>query len=344
MPHPNATLLDMLERMLLIRRFEERAGQQYGLGKIGGFCHLYIGQEAVAVGALTALRPDDYALSGYREHGHALARGTEPGRVMAELFGRSTGTTKGKGGSMHIFDTERRFLGGYGIVGGQIPLGAGMALATKLQGGDQVTLCFFGDAAVNQGVFHETLNMATLWKLPVVFICENNKYGMGTEVSRAAAVPEVWKRAGSFDMHGERVDGMDVLAVRDACDRLVQRARTTMQPALLEVACYRYRGHSMADPATYRTKEEVEQFRKQDPIERLKAQLFAANGIDETQFKALESKIKGIVDAAVKFADESPAPALNERYSDVYFGEEMHHGEGLLLDGFAAPSSAGEAR
>jgi pyruvate dehydrogenase E1 component alpha subunit len=338
-PYSNETLLELLERMMLIRRFEERVGQQYGLGKIGGFCHLYIGQEAVAVGSLSALRKDDYALSGYREHGHALARGTDPGRVMAELFGRATGTTKGKGGSMHIFDVEHRFLGGYGIVGGQIPLGAGMAMATKYLGGDQVTLCFFGDAAVNQGVFHETLNMAVLWKLPVIFICENNKYGMGTEISRAAAVPEVWKRASSYNMHGEKVDGMDVLAVRETCDRLVERARKTFEPALLEVNCYRYRGHSMADPATYRTKDELEEFRKRDPIERLKTKLIEAGALDEAGIKTLESKIKGVVDASVKFADESPAPNLSERYSDVYFGEEMSHGEGVLLDELHAPGS-----
>ncbi len=321
MPYSKEVLLDLLERMLLIRRFEERAGQQYGLGKIGGFCHLYIGQEAVCVGALSALRPDDYALSGYREHGHALARGTEPGRVMAELFGKATGTTKGKGGSMHIFDAERRFMGGYGIVGGQIPLGAGFALATKYQGGDQVTLCFFGDAAVNQGVFHEVLNMAQLWKLPVIFICENNKYGMGTDVARAAAVPEVYKRSSSYNMHGERVDGMDVLAVRAACDRLVHRARTEMQPALLEAATYRFRGHSMADPATYRTKEELAEFRGKDPIAQLKAQLVADDSITEEDYKKLEQKIKKIVDEAVKFADESPAADLAERFTDVYFGE-----------------------
>jgi pyruvate dehydrogenase E1 component alpha subunit len=321
LPYSKEVQLDLLERMLLIRRFEERAGQQYGLGKIGGFCHLYIGQEAVCVGALTALRADDYALSGYREHGHALARGTEPGRVMAELFGRAAGTTKGKGGSMHIFDAERRFLGGYGIVGGQIPLGAGFALATKYQGGDQVTICFFGDAAVNQGVFHEVLNMAELWSLPVIFLCENNKYGMGTEVSRAAAVPEVFKRASSYAMHGERVDGMDVLAVRETCDRLVARARKEMKPALLEAVTYRFRGHSMADPATYRTKEELEQYRGKDPITSLKARLITENSITEDDYKKLEAKIKKIVDEAVKLADESPAPELHERLTDVYFGE-----------------------
>jgi pyruvate dehydrogenase E1 component alpha subunit len=307
--------------MLLIRRFEERAGQQYGLGKIGGFCHLYIGQEAVCVGALSALRADDYALSGYREHGHALARGTEPGRVMAELFGKATGTTKGKGGSMHIFDAQRRFLGGYGIVGGQIPLGAGMALATKYVGTDAVTICFFGDAAVNQGVFHEVLNMAQLWRLPVIFLCENNKYGMGTEISRAAAVPEVYQRARSYAMHGERVDGMDVEAVRATCDRLVERARKEMQPALLEAVTYRFRGHSMADPATYRTKEELEEFRGKDPITTLKARLVLDNELDEAGYKALEAKIKKIVDEAVRFAEESPPPDLSERFTDVYFGE-----------------------
>ncbi|MBS2022328.1 MAG: pyruvate dehydrogenase (acetyl-transferring) E1 component subunit alpha [Deltaproteobacteria bacterium] len=340
--------------MLLLRRFEERAGQQYGLGKIGGFCHLYIGQEAVAVGALTALRKDDHALSGYREHGHALARGTDPGAVMAELFGKSNGTTLGKGGSMHIFDSERGFHGGYGIVGGQIPLGAGMAWATKLKGQDSVTVCFFGDAAINQGVWHEVANMAELWGLPVIFVCENNKYGMGTEVSRAAAVPDVYKRASAYDMHGEKVDGMDVLAVRDAMDRLVLRARTTMKPALLEAACYRYRGHSMADPATYRTKEELEEYKKKDPIERLKTSMTAAGQLDEAAVKALEAKIKAQVDAAVKFAEGGTAPELHERFTHVYAGIEQYQGEGLKLDDFIdphhvhiptgkAPPTAGEA-
>ncbi len=318
--------LDLLERMLLIRRFEERAGQQYGLGKIGGFCHLYIGQEAVAVGALTALKPEDYALSGYREHGHALTRGTEPRRVMAELFGKATGTTKGKGGSMHIFDVERRFLGGYGIVGGQIPLGAGMSLATKYFGKDLVTMCFFGDAAVNQGVFHEVLNMAELWSLPTLFICENNKYGMGTEVSRAAAVPEVWKRGSNYNMHAERVDGMDVLAMRECCDRLVARARTDNKPALIEAVTYRFRGHSMADPATYRTKQELEEFRGKDPISTLRGALTEQKHLDEAGFKALEAKIKKTIDEAVKFAEESPAPDLSERFTDVYFGEPQAAG------------------
>ncbi|HEX8292724.1 MAG TPA: pyruvate dehydrogenase (acetyl-transferring) E1 component subunit alpha, partial [Pyrinomonadaceae bacterium] len=252
------TLLRMLYQMVLIRRFEEKSAEAYTLGKIGGFCHLYIGQEAVAVGTLSALRPDDYVFTSYRDHGHALAMGTSPDEVMAELFGKIGGCSKGKGGSMHLFDADKHFLGGHGIVGGQIPLATGVAFATKYRGTDQATLVFFGEAAVNQGAFHESLNMAQLWKLPCVYICENNQYGMGTSLSRAMSISDVSKKAVGFGMESEFVDGMDVLAVRAATQRAVERARAEHLPSLLEIRTYRFMGHSMSDPGHYRTRAEIE--------------------------------------------------------------------------------------
>ncbi len=302
------TQIGLLSRMLLVRRFEERAGQQYGLGKINGFCHLYIGQEAVAVGCLTALDKDDYAISGYREHGHALVRGVPPGAVMAELFGKATGTSRGKGGSMHIMSAEHRFLGGYGIVGGQVPLGLGYAFASKYRGDSTVVQAFLGDAAVNQGVYYESLNMAALWNLPLICIIENNGYGMGTAVARASAVTELYKKSEGLGVHSEWVDGMDVIKVREAAERLVERAREESKPAVLECRTYRFRGHSMADPATYRTKEELEAYRKQDPVLSLRDRL----KITEDKWKAMEAEVKAVVDASVKFADESPEPDASE--------------------------------
>ncbi|PYO61425.1 MAG: pyruvate dehydrogenase (acetyl-transferring) E1 component subunit alpha, partial [Gemmatimonadetes bacterium] len=265
----------LLREMLLIRRFEERAAEAYALGKIGGFCHLYIGQEAVAVGALATLRPDDYVISSYREHGQALVRGIPPGVVMAELFGKATGCSKGKGGSMHLFDASRRFMGGHAIVGGHIPLATGIGFAIKYQGGEQVCLCFFGEAAVNIGAFHEALNMASVWKLPVVFLCENNRYGMGTAFERVAAVTDVVEHACSYDMAAELVNGMDVLEVYRATERAVRRARSGGHPTLLEVRTYRFMGHSMSDPlhGVYRTKDEVEEQKKRDPISQLALKL-----------------------------------------------------------------------
>src|SRR5712691_753997 len=251
----------MLRQMLLVRRFEEKAAEAYALGKIGGFCHLYIGQEAVAAGSLAVLRDDDYVICSYREHGQALVRGLPPGAVMAELFGKATGCSKGKGGSMHLFDAGRRFMGGHGIVGGHVPLAAGIAFAIKYQGGDQVCVCFFGEAAVNIGAFHEALNMSSVWKLPVIFLCENNRYGMGTAFERVAAVTDVVEHACSYDMAGEVVNGMDVLEMHAAAERAVARARKGGHPTLLEVRTYRFMGHSMSDPlhGVYRTKEEVEE-------------------------------------------------------------------------------------
>ncbi len=302
--------LRMLRQMLLIRRFEEKAAEAYALGKIGGFCHLYIGQEAVGVGAIAALRDDDYIISSYREHGQALARGLDAGAVMAELYGRATGPAHGKGGSMHIFDVSKRFMGGHAIVGAHIPLAAGLGFAIKYRGGDQVCLCFFGEAAVNIGAFHEALNMASVWKLPVVFLCENNRYGMGTAFERVAAVTDVVEHACSYDMAAELVNGMDVLEVSQATERAVQRARHGGHPTLLEVRTYRYMGHSMSDPlhGVYRTKEEVEEQKKQDPIARLAGQLREAGAIDQTGLDALDAEVHAEVEAAVRFADESPEP------------------------------------
>jgi len=311
--------ISMLRRMLLIRRFEEKAAEAYALGKIGGFCHLYIGQEAVAVGSLSALREDDYAISSYREHGQALVRGIPPGAVMAELFGKATGCSKGKGGSMHLFDASRRFMGGHGIVGGHIPLAAGMAFATKYQGGDQVCICYFGEAAVNIGAFHETLNMASVWKLPVIFLCENNRYGMGTAFERVAAVTDVVEHACSYDMAAEVVDGMNVLTVYDATRRAADRARKGGHPTLLEVRTYRYMGHSMSDPlhGVYRTKDEVEEQRKKDPITQLAEKLKGEKVLEQARLDAMDAEIHAEVDEAVKFADESPDPDPVELYTDV---------------------------
>jgi pyruvate dehydrogenase E1 component alpha subunit len=309
----------MLRRMLLIRRFEEKAAEAYALGKIGGFCHLYIGQEAVAVGSLSALREDDYAISSYREHGQALVRGIPPGAVMAELFGKATGCSKGKGGSMHLFDASRRFMGGHGIVGGHIPLAAGIAFAIKYQGGDQVCICYFGEAAVNIGAFHETLNMASVWKLPVIFLCENNRYGMGTAFERVAAVTDVVEHACSYDMAAEVVDGMNALTVYDATRRAADRARKGGHPTLLEVRTYRFMGHSMSDPlhGVYRTKDEVEEQKKKDPITQLADKLKEEKVIDQARLDAMDAEIHAEVDEAVKFADESPDPDAAELYTDV---------------------------
>src|SRR5881392_3320880 len=300
----------MLRQMLLIRHFEEKAAEAYALGKIGGFCHLYIGQEAVAVGSLAALRDDDYVISSYREHGQALVRGISAGAVMAELFGKATGCSKGKGGSMHLFDAEKRFMGGHGIVGGHIPLAAGLAFAIKYRDGDQVCLCYFGEAAVNIGAFHEALNMASVWKLPVVFCCENNRYGMGTAFERVAAVTDVVEHACSYDMAAELVNGMDALDVYRATERAVHRARSGGHPTLLEVRTYRFMGHSMSDPlhGVYRTKEEVEEQRKRDPISQLAGKLKEEGALDEAGLDALDAEVRAETEDAVRFADQSPDP------------------------------------
>ncbi|NIM52412.1 MAG: pyruvate dehydrogenase (acetyl-transferring) E1 component subunit alpha [Gemmatimonadales bacterium] len=306
--------------MLLIRRFEEKAGEAYAQGKIGGFCHLYIGQEAVAVGAIAALRDDDYVFAGYREHGHALVRGMSPRVAMAELFGRSDGCSRGKGGSMHLFDADRLFLGGHAIVGGSLPLAAGAGFAIRYRDTDQVAICFFGEASVNIGAFHETLNMAALWELPVVFLCENNRYGMGTALERAAAVWDVYRRACSYDMAEETVDGMDVLAVHESTRRAVLRAREDKAPTLIEARTYRYMGHSMADPihGHYRTKEELEEQKQQDPIEKLRMRLTDEGLLDDSQFEVMAQQVQGEVEDALAFADQSPNPEPDELYTEVY--------------------------
>ena len=312
------TAIEILEKMLLIRHFEERAQEMYMKAKVGGFLHLSIGEEATIVGSTSALRDDDYLISTYREHGQALARGTPPEAVMAELFGREGGVSHGRGGSMHLFDLERRFMGGYGIVGGNLPLAAGIALASDYRGEDSVTLCMFGDGASNQGTFGETMNIAALWRLPVVFLVVNNQYGMGTALARHSAVTDLSSKAECLGVPGERVDGMDVLAVRECVAEHLRRAREDRQPTLVESLTYRFRGHSAADPEVYRTKEEVEEWRRRDPIvtygERLKQEgLIDDGGIEELDRKAMEA-----VDRATEFADSSPEPALESLYDNVY--------------------------
>ncbi len=310
----------MLRSMLLGRRFEERAAEMYALQKIGGFCHLYIGQEAVAVGAISTLLPDDYILASYREHVHALCKGSDPGRVMAELFGREGGVSRGKGGSMHLFDREKGLLGGHAIVGGHIPLATGVGFASKYEQRNQVVLCFFGEAAVNIGAFHESLNMAALWKLPCVYIVENNRYGMGTAIERASAIYDVAQRACAYDMASETVDGMDVLAVREVVGRAVDLARRESQPTLIEARCYRFMGHSMSDPVHghYRTKEEVEGQKQKDPIKHFFEQLAQHGVIDQAGLEQTDREVRDIVERAIQFADASPEPSADALYEDVY--------------------------
>jgi pyruvate dehydrogenase E1 component alpha subunit len=311
--------------MLLIRRFEERCAEMYALGKIGGFCHLYIGEEAVAVGAVDALRPDDYVFSAYRDHGHCLARGSDPKRVMAELFGRATGLCKGKGGSMHLIDAERRFMGGYAIVGGHLPLAAGAAFAVKYRGGDQVVLCFFGEGAVPTGACHETLNLAALWGLPVLFLCENNRYGMGTPVERSVALyRDVSQSAAAYGIDAGRVDGMDVLAIREAVSKAVARVRTQQRPYFLEALTYRFLGHSMADPSHghYRTKAEVDEAKKRDPLLLLKTRLLNERQASDEEFKRIEQEVANTVRESVEFADASPVAPEKDLEEDVYATEE----------------------
>src|SRR5215468_2279124 len=310
----------LLTQMSVIRRFEEKAAEMYALGKIGGFLHLYIGQEAVAVGAMSTLRPDDLAIAGYREHGHILAKGGDPRRVMAELFGRRDGVSKGKGGSMHMFDRAINFLGGHAIVGGYLPIATGVGFAIRYEDRDRVILCFFGDGSVPQGEFHESMNLAALWKLPVVFICENNRYAMGTAIQRALAQTNIAKFAEAYGMPGEACDGMDVLAVRDCIGRAVARARAAKTPTLVEARTYRFRGHSMRDPAAavYRTKEEVETERKRDPIALFEDRLAREGVLDAASQKAVADEVEATVADAVAFAEQSPEPPPEWLTEDVY--------------------------
>ena len=306
------------EDMLLIRRFEEKAGQMYGMGLIGGFCHLYIGQEAVVVGMQMAIEEGDQVITGYRDHGHMLACGMDPNGVMAELTGREGGFSKGKGGSMHMFSVEKKFYGGHGIVGAQVPLGTGLAFANRYEENGRVTLCYFGDGAANQGQVYESFNMAELWDLPVIYVIENNQYAMGTSVKRSSAQTDLSKRGISFNIPGEQVDGMDVRAVKEAGERAAEWCRAGKGPYILEMMTYRYRGHSMSDPAKYRAKEEVNKMREEhDAIEQVRARLLKGKHASEDDLKAIDKKVRGIISEAANFAQESPEPDAKELWTDV---------------------------
>lgn len=315
---PSKDLLEYYRQMLLIRRFEERAGQLYGMGLIGGFCHLYIGQEAVVVGLQAAIAEDDCVITGYRDHGHMLACGMDPKGVMAELTGRSGGYSKGKGGSMHMFSSEKNFYGGHGIVGAWIPLGTGLAFAQKYNGTKNVVLTYFGDGATNQGQVYESFNMAGLWGLPAIFVIENNHYAMGTSLKRGSAQTELFRRGESFGIPGEQVDGMDVLAVREAGDRAVKLCRAGDGPILLEMMTYRYRGHSMSDPAKYRSREEVQKVRaERDPIEKAREVLLKSKMADDEALREIDREVKETVADAANFAQESPEPDPAELYTNI---------------------------
>ena len=311
--------LTALRQMLLIRRFEEKAGQMYGMGLIGGFCHLYIGQEAVVVGMKLAMRDGDQMITGYRDHGHMLACGMDPKGVMAELTGRRDGYSKGKGGSMHMFSLEKHFYGGHGIVGAQVPLGTGLAFANKYRGSDDVCLTYFGDGAANQGQVYESFNMAELWKLPVIYVIENNRYAMGTSVTRSSAQTDFSKRGASFNIPGTQVDGMDVRAVKAAAADALAWCRSGKGPTILEMLTYRYRGHSMSDPAKYRTKEEVDKVRTEhDPIEQVRKRLLDRKWASEDELKKIDASVRAVVNEASEFATHDPEPDPSELYTDVY--------------------------
>lgn len=314
------TYLKWYEIMLMVRRFEEKSAQLYGQQKIKGFCHLYIGQEAIVAGMISATKQDDKFITAYRDHGHALALGITPNEVMAELYGKVTGCTKGKGGSMHMFSKEHNFFGGHGIVGAQIPLGAGIALADQYKGNDNVTLCFMGDGAVRQGALHETYNMAMLWKLPVIFICENNDYAMGTSVERTTNVKDIYKIGQAYNMPSFQVDGMKCEAVHDAIAEAANRARKGEGPTFLEIKTYRYKGHSMSDPANYRTKEELAHYKTLDPIETTRETILQKKFASEAELDAMEEQIIETVNKSVEFAENSEYPDASELYTDVYQG------------------------
>jgi len=312
-------LLHYYREMLLIRRFEEKAGQLYGMGLIGGFCHLYIGQEAVVVGLEASTKEGDQRITTYRDHGHMLACGMDPKGVMAELTGREGGLSKGKGGSMHMFSKEKEFYGGHGIVGANVPLGAGLAFANKYRGNDNVCYTYFGDGAANQGQVYETYNMAELWELPVIFVIENNQYAMGTSTKRSTKSPSLYGRGAAYGIPGEQVDGMDVLAVKAAGEKAVAHCRAGKGPYILEVMTYRYRGHSMSDPAKYRTREEVQKMRdERDPINAVRDLLLTGKHASEDDLKAIDKEIKGVINDAAQFAQDSPEPALDELWTDIY--------------------------
>ena len=311
-------LREMLYQMVLGRVFEQKCAEVYRTGKIGGFCHLYIGQEAIAVGTMMALKEGDNVITSYRDHVQAMVAGMSPEGVLAELYGKEGGVVKGKGGSMHMFSKEHNFYGGHGIVGGQIGVGTGMAYAQKYKDTDNVTLCFFGEAAVNQGIFHESLNMAQLWKIPCIYICENNRYGMGTSQARAMSISSIAKKAEGYGMAGEFVDGMDVMAVRDATLRAIERARKDGSPTLLEIRAYRYMGHSMSDPGKYRTTEEIKKYQERDPIVLFKDSLKEAKVFTDKDFEEIEKQAKDATQKAVEFAENSPFPDASELFTDIF--------------------------
>ncbi len=312
-------LAEFYRQMLLIRRFEEACGRLYMQGKIRGFLHLYIGEEAIAVGAISALRPDDYVIGHYRDHGHAIAKGMDPKIAMAELCGKATGSSGGKGGSMHLFDVERHFMGGHAIVGGQMPIAAGLALSSKYKKEDLVTLCFFGDGAVNQGEFHETLNLASVWKLPILFLLENNLYGMGTHVDRThAGGRHIYEVASAYDIPGVQIDGMDVLGVNECVSEAVKSIRKGEGPRFIEAMCYRYRGHSMADPTMYRERDEAQELGIKDPIDSLKNFMIQFDVVGEEELAKIAAKVDEQVNEAVQFAEDSPAPEMDAMYTNVY--------------------------
>jgi pyruvate dehydrogenase E1 component alpha subunit len=315
----------LYRQMLLIRRFEERCAQLYVEGKIGGFLHLYIGQEAVGVAAMSLLRSDDYFITSYRDHGYALARGTDPRPLLAELCGRITGISRAKGGSMHFYDVPRGNFGGDGIVGGHLPIAAGMGYGIRLRGTDQVCLCFFGDGAVNEGAFHEALNVSALWDLPVVYIIENNRYGMGTSLDRASSVKDLYQRASAYGMPRRDVNGMDLIAVRNVLAEAIDRARKDKRPCLIEAETYRYRGHSMSDPGKYRTKEEIEQMMQYDPILQFGKRLIEQERFTQAELDAADKDVLAEMDDAVKFMEESPFPPLESLYEDVYVRSPYIH-------------------
>jgi pyruvate dehydrogenase E1 component alpha subunit len=317
-PFGKETYLYWYEIMLLMRRFEEKTGQLYGMQKIRGFCHLYIGQEAVAAGMMTAIKDDDNVITAYRDHALAIAKGISAKECMAEMYGKATGCSKGKGGSMHFFSKEKKFFGGHGIVGGQIGLGAGIAFADQYNNNDRATICFFGDGAARQGMLHEVFNMAVLWQLPVVFICENNYYAMGTSVQRTAKNQDIYPLADAYNMPGDSVDGMSCEEVHKAIERAVRRAREKGGPTFLEIKTYRYRGHSMSDPAKYRTKEELEEYRDKDPINQVLKTITDNKWATEAEIEAINDKVKQEVEESVQFAEESPWPDDSELYKDIY--------------------------
>ena len=314
-----AVLLDHYRQMVQIRVFEERAAEQYMLGKVRGFLHLYIGEEAIAVGAISALGPQDYVVTHYRDHGHALARGVEPKVIMAELFGRVTGSSKGKGGSMHLFDASRRLAGGYAIVGGQLPIAAGLALSSSFKKKDEVVLCFLGDGALNEGEFHESMNLAALWRLPVIYFCENNFYGMGAPVEEMVAAPEIYRIAEAYNMPSQRIDGMDVLEVHERMREVVQHVRSGEGPYFIEAMTYRFRGHSMADPVNYRQKDEEEKWKVKDPISSYKAWLIESDISSKEELAAVNEAVEREIEEAIELADHSPFPPPEALYHDVYY-------------------------